>query len=246
MNQIISKEVKMTSIELADITGKRHDNVLADVRKEIDSLGDEGLLIFKESSYRNSQNKEQPCYEFGRDGAMQLALKYDAITRRKVILKLEELEKMQMPIQYQEMSPQLQFMINIEIEQKRQAREILEAKEQGKITLEKVESIKEVISLDTTSWREDTGNLLRKISIEQGGGQAFSQIRTESYDLLNKRMGVDLKARLTNKRRRMADEGICKSGRDKLTYVDVIADDKKLIEGYTAIVKEMSIKYGVV
>lgn len=36
---------------------------------------------------------------------------------------------------------------------------------------------------------------------------------------------------------------VCKSKRDKLTVLDVIADDKKLIEGYLAIVKEMSIKY---
>ncbi|MBU5440396.1 hypothetical protein KQI42_20595, partial [Tissierella sp. MSJ-40] len=65
------------------------------------------------------------------------------------------------------------------------------------------------------------------------------------YTLLNQRLGVDVQTRLTNKRRRMADEGVSKSKRDKLTIVDVIADDKKLIEGYTAIVKEMAIKYKV-
>lgn len=109
-----------------------------------------------------------------------------------------------------------------------------------------LDGIKEVVALDTTSWRDDTGNLLRKIGLSLGGGQAYSQVRSESYELLNKRMGVDLQTRLTNKRRRMADNGVCKSSRDKLTYVDVIAEDKKLIEGYTAIVKEMAIKYGVV
>ena len=40
-------------------------------------------------------------------------------------------------------------------------------------------------------------------------------------------------------------QGGRKSKRDKLSYVDIIADDKKLIEGYTAIVKEMAIHYGV-
>jgi Rha family phage regulatory protein len=88
----------MTSKDLEQITGKRHDNVLADIRKEIDALGENGLLIFKESSYTNSQNKEQPCYTFGRKGAMQLALKYDAVTRFKVIERLEELEKLNQPV----------------------------------------------------------------------------------------------------------------------------------------------------
>lgn len=109
----------------------------------------------------------------------------------------------------------------------------------------KVDSIKEVVALDTTSWRIDTRNLLNKIADSLGGGMAFQQVRTESYELLEKRMGVSLKIRLTNKRRRMAEEGICKSKRDKVTNVDIISEDKKLIEGYTAIIKEMAIKYGV-
>lgn len=67
----------------------------------------------------------------------------------------------------------------------------------------------------------------------------------ESYKLLEQRMGVSLNTRLINKRRRMADEGICKSKRDKLNQLDVIADDKKLIEGYIAVIKDMAIKYGV-
>lgn len=142
-----------------------------------------------------------------------------------------------MILQLQDMSPQLQYMIKVEQEQKRQAQEI-------EAVSNRVDSIREVVALDTTSWREDTRNLINKIAQELGGGQAFQQVRAESYELLEKRMGVSLKQRLTNKRRRMADEGVCKSKRDKLSQVDIIAEDKKLIEGYTAIVKEMAIRYG--
>lgn len=100
-------------------------------------------------------------------------------------------------------------------------------------------------AIDTTSWRDDTGRILRKIGMECGDSKSYQDVRAESYQLLEKRMGVNVKQRLTNKRRRMADEGVCKSRRDKLNYLDVIADDKKLIEGYTAIVKELAIKHGV-
>lgn len=150
-----------------------------------------------------------------------------------------------MILQFQDMSPQLQYMIRVEQEQKRQAQELAEVKELAQNSVNRVESIREVVTLDTTSWREHTRNLLNKIAQSLGGGQAFQQIRAESYELLEKRMGVSLKQRLTNKRRRMADEGVCKSKRDKLSLVDIIAEDKKLIEGYTAIVKEMAIRYGV-
>ncbi|HBA70096.1 MAG TPA: hypothetical protein DCZ40_12180 [Lachnospiraceae bacterium] len=102
-----------------------------------------------------------------------------------------------------------------------------------------------MVAIDTTSWRDETGKILRKIGNECGDGASYQEVRAESYSMLEKRMGVSLKQRLTNKRRRMAEEGVCKSKRDKLNYLDIIAEDKKLIEGYMAIVKEMAIKYGV-
>ncbi len=109
----------------------------------------------------------------------------------------------------------------------------------------KLKYMREVISLDTTSWRKDTASLINKMAMTLGGNENIKTLREESYKLLDSRMGVSLSTRLTNKRRRMADEGVCKSSRDKLNNLDVIAEDKKLIEGYVAIVKEMAIKYGI-
>lgn len=43
----------------------------------------------------------------------------------------------------------------------------------------------------------------------------------------------------------MALEGVCKSKIDKVNKLDIIADDKKLINGYVNIIKELAIKYGV-
>lgn len=108
-----------------------------------------------------------------------------------------------------------------------------------------VKTIKEVVSLDTTSWRSETQTLIAKIARNQGDLGLIRDFRSESYELLDKRFGVDLDRRLTNKRRRMAEEGVSKSKRDKLNNLDVIAEDKKLIEGYVAIVKDMTIKYGI-
>lgn len=129
------------------------------------------------------------------------------------------------------LSPQLQLLINIELEQKEMKKEI--------------QDMREVISLDTTSWRNDSKDLIVKIANSLGGNEYIREVRSESYKLLNTRMGVSLETRLTNKRRRMADEGMSKSQRDKLNNLDVIAEDKKLIEGYVAIIKEMAIKYGI-
>lgn len=137
-----------------------------------------------------------------------------------------------------QLSPQLQLLINMEIEQKRQAQELQKVKAG-------VQGMRDIITLNPNSWREDTKRLIVKIAQTMGGNAYIKDIHAEAYKLLNQRMGVDLGIRLTNLRRRMADEGACKSKRDKVTKIDVIALDKKLIEGYVAIIKEMAIKYGV-
>ena len=93
MNQLITNTVEMTSLEVSEITGKRHGDVMRDIRREIEELGREiGERIFASTSYTDKSNREKPCYRFGKKGAMQLALKYDAITRFKVIERIEELE----------------------------------------------------------------------------------------------------------------------------------------------------------
>lgn len=83
----------MNSLDIAEVTGKRHADVMRDVRNEINELGSEiGERIFALTSYKDRSNRDSPCYSFGKEGAMQLALKYDALTRYKVIQYIEKLE----------------------------------------------------------------------------------------------------------------------------------------------------------
>lgn len=139
---------------------------------------------------------------------------------------------------FSELSPQLQLLIAIETKQKEQEKAIAE-------TQQRLDNIGEVIALDVNSWRRDAKQLISRIATKMGGFDYIKEVTNEVYRLVEERAGVSLSTRLTNKRNRMAGEGICKSKRDKLTKVDIIADDKKLIEIYLAIVKEMAVKYGV-
>lgn len=137
------------------------------------------------------------------------------------------------------LSPELRLLISMELKQKEHDRELAAVNQ-------RVDGIREIVSLSPQSWREECRRLLAKVAQARGGGGAYQDVNAEVFELVNQRGGVSLETRLTNKRRRMADEGQCKSKRDKLSKVDVIADDKKLIEIYIAIVKEMSVKYGVI
>lgn len=136
-----------------------------------------------------------------------------------------------------ELSPELRVLISLELKQKEQAKALEEVSR-------KVEDIKDVVALSPNSWRPDARNLIVRIARKMGGNEYIREVQTEIFKLVDERAGVSLETRLTNKRRRMADEGVCKSKRDRLNKVDVIADDKKLIEIYLAVVKDMALKYG--
>lgn len=148
--------------------------------------------------------------------------------------------------QFADLSPQLQVLIQMETRQKQ-----IEARQAEQATAlagleQKLQNTCEVIALDKTAWRKDSEHLINKIA--RATGEGYGGIRLlyeEIYRSIESRAGVSLNTRLTNKRNRMAGEGVCKSKRDKLTRIDIIAEDKKLIEIYVAIVKELAVKYGV-
>lgn len=152
----------------------------------------------------------------------------------------------QQPNNFENLSPQLQVLIQMETRQKQ-----IEARQAEQATAlagleQKLQNTCEVIALDKTAWRKDSEHLINKIARATGDGYGGIRLLYEEiYRSIESRAGVSLNTRLTNKRNRMAGEGVCKSKRDKLTRVDIIAEDKKLIEIYVAIVKELAVKYGV-
>lgn len=64
-----------TSLIIAKIFGKRHDNVLRDILS-MECSPEFRLLNFEESSYLNDQKKPQPMYEITKDGFSFLAMGY--------------------------------------------------------------------------------------------------------------------------------------------------------------------------
>lgn len=109
----------------------------------------------------------------------------------------------------------------------------------------KQENITEVLSLNVQNWRTTTNDILRKIAVKRGGLDQFQAVRNEVYEILEKRGGCNLSIRLNNRQNAMALRGLSKTAVSKLSKVDVIAEDKRLIEIFLAIVKEMAIANSV-
>ena len=144
-----------------------------------------------------------------------------------------------------QLSPNLQLfnqlfqaLANNELEQKKLQQAVTETKQE-------VQAIRDVVALNPNAWRKETTEMINKMAQKIGGFEYIQLIREESYKMLDEKLGVSLAARLLNKKKKMALEGVCKSKIDKVNKLDVIADDKKLINGYVNIIKELAIKYGV-
>ncbi|MEF2966844.1 ORF6N domain-containing protein [Paenibacillus sp. M1] len=103
------------------------------------------------------------------------------------------------------------------------------------------DDIKDILALNPTDARKKVNQLLNKIAQSAGGVGSYQDVRTESYKKLEERARCDLAKRVTNKKSRLALEGMAKSKIDKINNLDVIFEDGRLAEIYFAIVKEMAV-----
>ena len=87
---LTGRKETMTSLEIAELTGKQHQHVMRDVRALLDQGVD--ASNFGLTSYTDKSNRQSPCYMLTKKGCLILASGYDALLREKIINRWEELE----------------------------------------------------------------------------------------------------------------------------------------------------------
>jgi len=91
MYELMNNEIKtMSSLEIAKITGKTHDNVLKDIRRILDEA-EIGVVQFN-GSYISEQNKILPCYNLPRLECDLIVSGYSTKYRLAIIKRWHELE----------------------------------------------------------------------------------------------------------------------------------------------------------
>lgn len=88
-SEIIKKET-MTSLEIAEVTGKQHFNVMRDIRSILEQGVNE--INFELVEYKDKKGEARPMYQLTKKGCLILASGYDALLREKIINRWEELE----------------------------------------------------------------------------------------------------------------------------------------------------------
>lgn len=90
MEYLIKTEERMTSLQIAEVTGKEHKNVMRDIRNILEQGVNQ--LNFELVSYKDAKGEERPMYSLTKKGCLILASGYDALLREKIINRWEELE----------------------------------------------------------------------------------------------------------------------------------------------------------
>ena len=94
MATLIHDTDRMSSLEIAELTGKQHAHIMRDIRSLLAqgvSQSNFGLSSYKQPQPRGGY-KELPCFELTKKGCLILASGYDAVLREKIIDRWEQLE----------------------------------------------------------------------------------------------------------------------------------------------------------
>ena len=103
MKKIIKREQSkdlcqtMTSLEIAELTGKQHKHLMEAIRKMepawVKVHGSKFRLMFREVAIGNGAVRRDPCYQLTKTECLYIATKFNDEARAKLVLRWEELEQ---------------------------------------------------------------------------------------------------------------------------------------------------------
>lgn len=99
MKEITNISITMSSREIAELTGKRHDHVIRDIRNMIGRLSATPDLGWhcETETYADEQGKTREMYRMDKDTTLTLVSGYDAVLRFRIIKRWQSLEAQRQP-----------------------------------------------------------------------------------------------------------------------------------------------------
>jgi anti-repressor protein len=177
MNEIIisSNDGRMSSLEIANLTGKEHKNVMRDIR----NLLDQGVaaLNFELGQYKDANQQDRPCYNLTKKGCLILASGYDAKLREKIIDRWEQLETERQTGGFQIPQSYSQALLLAA----KQAEKIEQQQKQLQQQAPKVLFADSVSASHTSILIGDLAKILKQNGVEIGAKRLFVWMRRNGY-----------------------------------------------------------------
>ena len=93
MNELITNSQRMTSLEIAELSGKNHKDVMRAIRNMEDAWEKINGRNFALVEYRDVKGELRPCYNLTKTECLYIATKFNDEARAKLVLRWEQLEK---------------------------------------------------------------------------------------------------------------------------------------------------------
>lgn len=127
MNQLINVKndpgfPAMTSLEIAGLCEKRHDNVMSDIRNMLSLLNIQSPEFL--GDYRDDRGRAYPCFHLPKDLCLTLVSGYNVILRKRIIDRWLELEQGSKPAIPQSFSEALRLAADLEEQKQRLSEEL--------------------------------------------------------------------------------------------------------------------------
>ena len=90
MSTLVTSIKTMSSVEIAELTGKRHDNVMADIERMLDELEIRSPAFSGEQTFAN--NRKRKIYNLPKRECLILVSGYNIQLRTKIIDRWQALE----------------------------------------------------------------------------------------------------------------------------------------------------------
>ncbi|MYL45014.1 hypothetical protein GLV94_05115 [Virgibacillus halodenitrificans] len=247
MNQlkVVSRDGQLVtdSREVAKMIGKEHKELMRSIRQYAGILTSANLRsseFFIPSYYQDAKKEQRPCFLLTRKGCDMVANKMTGqkgvLFTAEYVTRFEEMEReLTKPKTPQTHLEILQGAINQMVEQDKKLHQL-----EGQVN-----NISNIVSMSNIGWREKVKVILRKIAKNWDGVEPHRSVITLSYERFEKRAGCKLDIRLNNRKERAIAQGMSKSYVQKINKLDVIAEEKRLVEIYIQVVKEMAIQFKI-
>lgn len=144
-------------------------------------------------------------------------------------------------ISLQDLSPQLQVLVQLELRQKQLEQTLLKPVQLQMNFQEDTPAPAHTIIPDTfvssSDWRRDTNSIICAIERKT---KNYSMLRGKIYREVESRGKCKLNIRLENLKKNMLMKGMPMSKVKEMNYLDVIEQDERLIHVYVSVVREVA------
>lgn len=189
-------EQTISSLEVADMTGKKHKNLLADIRGYVYELAELNFQpgdFFYDSVYKDANNQTRPCYQITKKGCEFIAHKLTGIKGTEFTARyIERFHDMEQLIA--DHIPQGKELLALAVLEANKTIEELENKNTALLEDNQRMKPKEVFAdavteSDTSILIGELAKILRQNGVKTGQNKLFQWMRNNGY--LIKRKGSD-------------------------------------------------------